>query len=79
VLLDVSSSSSSSEGDGDTLEDEESDFMDGVDGELHQGRVTTRADYAGVGSRQEAEYLERTTHPATAYRGFPPDQRLRGG
>jgi hypothetical protein len=79
VLLDVSSSSSSSEGDGDSLKGEDCDSMDGVDGGLHQGRVTTRADYIEVGSRQDVEYLERTTHPATAYRGFPPDQRLRGG
>ncbi len=79
VLLDVSSSSSSSEEDGDTLKGEKVDFMDGVEGELHPGMVTTRADYVGVGSRQEAEYLEQITHPATAYRDLPPDQRLRGG
>ena len=44
-----------------------------------KGRVTTEADYVEVGSRQEAEYLEQITHPATAYRDLPPDQRLRGG
>jgi hypothetical protein len=61
VLLDVPSSSSSFEGDGDSLKGEEGGFMDGVDGVdggLHQGNVPTRADYVEVGSRQEAEYLE---------------------
>lgn len=79
VLLDVPSSSSPSEGDSEILKGEEGDFMDGVEGELHQGRVTTRADYVQVGSPQEAEYMEQITHPATIYRDLPPDQRLRGG
>jgi hypothetical protein len=35
ALLDVPSSSSSSEGDGDSLKAEEGDSMDGVDGGLH--------------------------------------------
>ena len=79
VLLDVSSSSSSCEGDCDTLKDEEGNFIDDLDGELHQGRVITTADFVEVGSRQEAEHLEQITHPATAYRDLPPAQRLRGG
>jgi hypothetical protein len=79
VFLDVPSSSSSSEGDSDILKGEEGEFMDGVDGGLHQRRVTTKADYVEMGSRQEAVYMEQITHPATAYRDLPPDQRLRGG
>jgi hypothetical protein len=73
VLRDVSTSSSSSEGDGDSLKGEDGDFMDGVEGDLQQGRVTTRADHVEAGSRQEAEYMEQITHPATAYHDFPPN------
>jgi len=61
------------------LKGEEGDYMDGVEGELHRGRVTSRADFVEAGSRREAEYMEQITHPATAYRDLPPDQRLRGG
>jgi hypothetical protein len=33
-------------------------------------------DYVKEGSAREAEYIERVTHPAIAYRDQPPNKRL---